>query len=244
MLTTIFFDLDDTLLDFTKAEAVALRKALTEVGAPAGDVVLDRYHVINQRQWELLEEGVLTREEVLTSRFAILFGELGVDADPRDTCDRYEGHLAEGYWFRPGAEDLLRQLAPRYDLYLASNGAAAVQHSRLKSAGIAPYFKKIFISEEMGADKPSRAFFDACFAAIPNYDRATALMVGDSLTSDIRGGINAGIRTCWLNDREKPSRPDIVPDYTIKSLAELPDLLEKIKDKSLFKISVAVNNLE
>ncbi len=228
MLTTIFFDLDDTLLDFTRAEAVALRKALTEVDAPAADAVLDRYHIINQRQWELLEEGVLTREEVLTSRFAILFEELGVSADAKDTCDRYEGHLAEGHWFRPGAEELLRRLAPEYDLYLASNGAAAVQNSRLESAGIAPYFKGIFISEELGADKPSRAFFDACFAAIPGFDRKTALMVGDSLTSDIRGGINAGLHTCWFNDREKPSRPDIVPDYTIRALAELPPLLERM----------------
>lgn len=230
MLNTIFFDLDDTLLDFTRAEAVALRRALTEVGAPATGAVLDRYHIINQRQWELLEEGVLTRDQVLVSRFQILFDELGVSADPGDTCGRYEGHLAEGHWFRPGAEELLDRLFPRYELYLASNGAAAVQHSRLQSAGIAPYFKGIFISEELGADKPNRAFFDACFAAIPDFDRESALMVGDSLTSDIRGGRNAGIRTCWLNDRGRPARADIVPDYTIKSLAELPGLLEKIRD--------------
>ena len=229
MLTTIFFDLDDTLLDFTKAEAEALRKALTEMGAPAEDAVLARYHVINQRQWELLEEGVLTREQVLTSRFAILFGELGLDRDPRETCDRYEGHLAEGHWFIPGAPELLAELVPRYSLYLASNGAAAVQHSRLESAGITPYFKGIFISEEMGADKPKRAFFDACFAAIPNFDRQTALIVGDSLTSDIRGGLNAGIRTCWFNRQDRPSRPDIQPDYTITALSQLPALLETLQ---------------
>lgn len=228
MLQTIFLDLDDTILDFTLAEAVALRKALTEVGAPATDAVLDRYHVLNQYCWEQLEEGRFTRDQVLTTRFQMLFDELGVTADPKAVCDRYEGHLAEGHWFRPGAEELLRQLSPQYDLYLASNGAAAVQHSRLESAGIGPYFKGIFISEELGADKPSRAFFDACFAQIPGFDREKAIMVGDSLTSDIRGGINAGLRTCWFNDRDRPGREDIVPDYTVHSLSELPALLEKL----------------
>lgn len=228
MLKTIFFDLDDTILDFTLAEAIALRKALTEVGAPAADAVLERYHVLNQYCWEQLEEGRFTRDQVLTTRFQMLFDELGVAAAPRAVCERYEGLLAEGHWFRPGAEELLRELAPRYDLYLASNGAAAVQHSRLASAGIVPYFKGVFISEEVGADKPSRAFFDACFAAIPGFDREKAIMVGDSLTSDIRGGKNAGIRTCWFNDRDRPSREDIVPDYTVRGLSELPALLETL----------------
>ena len=119
-------------------------------------------------------------------------------------------------------------MAPRYRLYLASNGAAAVQRMRLKSAGILPYFQNIFISEEMGADKPSLEFFRLCFSAIPGFDPAEAVMVGDSLTSDIRGGRNAGIRTCWFNAKDKPSRPDILPDHTIRTLAELPPLLETL----------------
>lgn len=226
MIEHIFLDLDDTLLDFTQAEAIALTKALTEMNAPAHQAVLDRYHVINQRQWELLEEGVLTRAEVLVSRFEILFRELGVVRDPAETCARYEGHLAEGHIFLPGAPELLETLAPRYQLHLASNGAAFVQRQRLESAGILPYFQNIFISEEMGADKPKPEFFHLCFAAIPDFDPAKALMVGDSLTSDIRGGRNAGIRTCWFNPKDKPARPDIRPDHTIRRLEELPPLLE------------------
>ena len=107
MLEHIFLDLDDTLLDFTRAEAIALTKALTEMDVPTQQAVLDRYHVINQRQWELLEEGVLTRAEVLVSRFEILFRELGLVRDPAETCQRYEGHLAEGHIFLPGAPELL-----------------------------------------------------------------------------------------------------------------------------------------
>lgn len=228
MLTAIFFDLDDTLLDFTRAEAAALSRALAERGLPASPEVLERYHAINQRQWELLEEGVLTREEVLTTRFEILFQELGVDDSPREVCGCYEGYLAQGHIFVPGALELLRTLAPRYALYLASNGAAAVQHSRLKSAGILPYFRDVFISEEVGWNKPLTAFFDRCFAAIPGFSREEALMVGDSLTSDIRGGQKAGIRTCWFNPRQRPSRPDIRPDYEIAALDQLLPLVERL----------------
>ena len=103
--------------------------------------------------------------------------------------------------------------------------SVGVQAGRIASAGIAPYFKDIFISERLGANKPSPAFFQACFAAIPNFDPAAALVVGDSLTSDIRGARNVGLRSCWYNPEDLPSRPDIVPDYTIHALEELPPLL-------------------
>ena len=228
MITTILFDLDDKLLDFTKAEAIALRRALEEAGLPAGKDVLDRYHVINRRQWELLEEGLLTREQVLVRRFQLLFEELGVKADPKAVCEQYETYLAQGHWFVPGAPELLRVLAPRYELYLASNGASFVQRRRLESAGITGYFQGIFLSEEVGADKPQRAFFETCFASIPHFQKETALMVGDSLTSDIRGGKNAGIRTCWFAPQGQPARPDIRPDYRICALEELPALLETL----------------
>lgn len=228
MLRTIFFDLDDTLLDFTRAEAAALRRALTEMNAPADNDVLERYHAINAAQWELLEEKKLTREQVLVGRFDILFGELGLRRSARAICERYEGYLAEGHWFIPGAEALLEEIASLYDLYLASNGTAKVQHRRLESAGIARYFRGIFISGEMGADKPSPAFFEKCFAAIPDFSRENALIVGDSLTSDIRGGINAGLRTCWFNPHGRPARPDIVPDCEISALSQLPPLLRTL----------------
>lgn len=225
MLQTIFFDVDDTLLDFGRAEALALGKALNSMDVPVSDAILERYHVLNTAQWELLEEGKLTRDQVLTRRFELLFAELGLSRDSRETCDRYEGFLAQGHYFVPGAPELLAVLAPRYALYLASNGATAVQYSRLESAGILPYFRGVFISEEVGFDKPSPAFFERCFAAIPNFSRETAILVGDSLTSDIRGGRNVGLRTCWFNPQGKPPRSDIPADYEIADLACLPPLL-------------------
>ena len=225
MLKTIFFDLDDTILDFRGGEAHALSRALREIGVEPTAAVLERYHIINMCQWELLEEGRLTRDQVMESRFQILFGELGVDHSGREVCDRYESYLAEEHGFVSDAPELLKVLSARYALYIASNGSAAVQHRRLEDAGILPYFRGIFISEELGADKPSPSFFQRCFDAIPGFSRETALMVGDSLTSDIRGARNAGLRSCWYDPQRLPPRPDIVPDYTIHALSELPPLL-------------------
>ena len=228
MLRDVFFDLDNTLLDFDRAERTALHRSLTELGLPAGDAVLERYHIINQQHWHLLELGKLTRSQVLVGRFAALLRELGSNLEPQALCRRYETYLSQGHWFIPGAEALLRTLAPRYRLYLATNGTASVQHGRLKSAGIAPYFQGIFISEELGANKPSRAFFDACFSRIPDFSPDTALMIGDSLTSDIQGGINAGIRTCWFHPQEDSGSADIRPDCTVTALEEIPALLETL----------------
>lgn len=228
MLKTIFLDLDDTLLDFRKAEQQALSRTLQHFAIDPTPEVLERYHEINRRQWELLEEGKLTRSQVLTRRFDLLFGELGVSCSSQAVRDVYEGYLSQGHFFIPGAPELLETLFPRYDLYLASNGTAVVQAGRLKSAGIARYFKGIFVSEKMGANKPSPAYFQACFDAIPGFDPAAALMVGDSLTSDIRGARNVGLRSCWFNPQGLPPRPDIPADYTIHALEELPALLETL----------------
>lgn len=228
MLTNIFFDLDNTLLDFDKGEAHALPRALRKFGVDPSPDVLARYHAINLSQWELLEEGKLTKEQVLTRRFDLLFAELGAFCDSQAVCDLYENFLAEEHDFIPGALELLEALSPRYCLYLATNGAAVVQRRRLADAGIIQYFQNIFISEEVGFHKPGTAFFRACFTAIPGFDAASALMVGDSLTSDIRGGRDAGLRTCWFNPCGRPSRPDISPDYTVTALDQLPALLETL----------------
>ena len=228
MVKSIFLDLDDTILDFQKAEKRAISETLRSFGIEPTAAVVERYHQLNRQQWELLEEGKLTRPQVLTRRFDLLFGELGVDRSSHEAQAVYEVQLSQGHFFMPGARELLETLAPRYDLYLATNGTPAVQAGRIQSAGIAPFFREIFVSEQMGANKPSPVFFQACFAAIPDFDPAAALVVGDSLTSDIRGARNVGLRSCWYNPGDLPPRPDIVPDYTIRTLEELPPLLERL----------------
>lgn len=227
-MKTIFFDLDNTLLDFDRGEANAIAKALGTFGLEPTPEVLERYHAINRSQWELLEKGVLTKEQVLLRRFDLLFHELGAACDSRAVCDLYESMLAEEHTLLPGAMELLTKLSPRYGLYLATNGTSAVQRRRLADAGISPYFRQVFISEEVGFYKPHPQFFAACFAAIPGFDAAEALMVGDSLTSDIRGGRNAGLRTCWFAPHGQAVQGTILPDHTITALNQLPSLLEAL----------------
>ena len=225
MFRTILLDLDDTILDFGAAEYAAVSKTFRQVGLEPTEELIERYREINLSQWEAYERGEISRDTVLIRRYEILFRELGVSLDAQSTEDIYRGYLQIGHYFVEGAVELLEYLAPKYDLYLASNGVAATQYSRLESAGIGHYFKEIFISETTGHHKPEKAYFDYCFAKIPNFDPEKTLIIGDSLTSDICGGRNAGIRTCWFNPNHKPRRADITPDYEINSLSALHTLL-------------------
>lgn len=221
----VLLDLDDTILDFHKAEYEAIKKTFNQIGVDSSDETIKRYSAINQMHWEMLEKKLITREQVLVGRFETLFKELGIDADAHETQKLYEHLLSIGHYFMPGAEELLEALKGRCRMFICSNGTAPVQAGRIGSAGIAPYFEEIFISEEIGHNKPSKEYFDGCTARIKDYDASHTIMIGDSLSSDILGGINAGIKTCWFNPAGKPGRKDIVPDYEISSLDQLPDLL-------------------
>ena len=207
MMEFLFLDLDDTILDFHKAERIALSKTLRQFGVEPTEEVLALYHKINLWHWEQLEKGKLTRDEVRCTR-------------------SYEGNLAVGHYFLPGAEEAVASLSQKYRLFLASNGTASVQAGRLTSANLYRFFETVFISQELGFNKPAKEFFDACFARIPDFDPKKAVMVGDSLTSDILGGKNAGITTVWVNPERRLPHPEIVPDYEIESLAQLEALLE------------------
>lgn len=226
MIRTILFDLDDTLLDFKASEAVALRQTLKTLGLEPTEEILARYSVINQAQWELLEKKVLTRQQVLTRRFDILFGEYGIHCEAQKAQDLYHHLLSQGHFFIDGAQDLLEDLYTKYDLYIISNGTAAVQDGRIASSGVAKYFKDIFISERMGADKPDPVFFENSFARIPGFHKEEAVIIGDSLTSDIRGGNNMRVRTVWFNPHNLPPREGITADYEIKALEDLPALIK------------------
>ena len=228
MIEFLFLDLDDTILDFHKAEKIAITKTIEAFGAAVTPEILERYHVINKAHWEQLEQGLLTREQVLTGRFAVLFRELGISVDPVACARDYEKNLAIGHYFLPGAEEAVDALSKKYRLFLASNGTASVQKGRMTSANLYRFFETVFVSQEIGHNKPSKAYFDACFARIPGFDPSRAMMVGDSLTSDILGGINAGLATCWVNPQHLPARPDIQPDYEIQSITQLEALLESL----------------
>lgn len=225
MTELVFLDLDDTILDFHAAERIALAKTLSHFGVEPTAAVVERYHIINRQHWERLERGELTRDQVQEGRFRVLFEELGRDIDLVAVARSFQHNLGIGHYFLPGAEAAVQTLHQKYRLFLATNGTASVQRSRLTSAGLYPYFEQVFISQDMGENKPSKEFFEACFAKIPGFDRARAIMVGDSLTSDILGGIRADMKTCWINPAHEPPRADIRPDYEIESLSQLPALL-------------------
>lgn len=227
MIEFLFLDLDDTILDFHKAERVAIAKTIREFGVEPTEEILRRYHEINRWHWEQLELGKLTRAEVLVNRFAVLFEQLGVVVDAPGCARTYEANLSQGHWFLPGAEEAVDSLHKKYRLFLASNGTAVVQKGRMTSANLYRFFEKVFVSQEIGYNKPSKAYFDSCFSQIPGFDPARAMIVGDSLSSDIQGGINAGIKTVWVNPEHKPVGK-IVPDFQIEALSQLEALLETL----------------
>ena len=228
MIEFLFIDLDDTILDFHKAEHIALSKTLRSLGLEPTEEVLTLYSRINKEHWERLERKEITREQVLVGRFQELIARTGITAQAENCARTYEENLSQGHYFMPGAPEALEVLSRKYKLYLASNGTSRIQAGRLKSANISHYFEGIFISQEIGSNKPDRAYFEACFAKIPGFDPKRAMIVGDSLTSDILGGIQAGIATCWVNPQKKASRDDIRPDYEITSIADLDALLETL----------------
>ncbi len=227
MIEFLFLDLDDTILDFKKAERIAIAKTIRDFDVDPTEEVLNRYHVINKWHWEQLELGKLTRAEVLENRFAVLFQELGKEVNATACARTYEKNLSIGHYFLPGAQEAVDSLHKKYRLFLASNGTASVQKGRMTSANLYRFFEKVFVSQEIGYNKPSKAYFDACFAQIPGFDPTKAVMVGDSLSSDIKGGINAGIKTVWVNPDHK-NCGDIRPDYEIEALSQLEALLETL----------------
>ena len=228
MIEFVFLDLDDTILDFGQQEHHAITRTLTAFGIEPTDDVVKRYVAHSESCWRALERGELDREEVRVRRFRLLFEEIGADADPAAVSECYTRNLGIGHYFLPGALEAVESLAKKYRLFLATNGSYSVQNSRMTSAGLYPYFEGCFVSEQLGHNKPTPEFFEKAFARIPGFDPARAIMVGDSLTSDILGGINAGIRTCWVNPGNKPRRTEIVPDHEIPSITELEALLNTL----------------
>ena len=199
MIETILWDVDGTLLDFAAAEAAAIRRLFAEHGlGDCTEEMLRRYSAINKRWWERLERGEVTRMQVLEGRFREFFTAEGLDASLAPAFnERYQVCLGDTIVYRDDSLAIVRALRGRVRQYAVSNGTVVAQEKKLRLSGLGALMDGVFLSEELGVEKPDPAFFDRVFSAIGPVDRQTVLIVGDSRTSDIRGGRNAGIRTCW-----------------------------------------------
>lgn len=234
MITTLFWDIDDTLLDFKRGEATAIRHTLSQIGIEPTDDVVRLYSEINESFWKRLERGEVTREQILIGRFEALFSALGVSGDAPATQELYFSFLGEQHDYIDGAQTVLDTLRGKYPMYAVSNGTTVIQNKRLAASGLDGYFDRIFLSQEIGAEKPSAAFFDACFAALPDVRREEVLIIGDSLTSDMCGGADAGLCTCWFNPHKKENVLGVRIDCEIAALEELLPLLQmRLSDKTV-----------
>ena len=219
----LLFDLDDTLLDFGKAQVLAFKKLLEDENIEYNGELFEKYEIINKSLWRSFERGEISNKEVTSERFIRFFSMFDRKIDGSEVDNRYRGYLAEGNQLFDGIIEMLEKLSLTHKLYIASNGIAITQHTRLKNNNLNKYFEKIFISEEIGSKKPDREFFEIIFKEICVKNKKEVLMIGDTFTSDILGANNAGIDSC-LVDIHKISNPEIVPTYQIEKTIDLLEL--------------------
>ena len=225
----LLFDLDHTLLDFDTAEDVALTQLLKEEGVEDIQDYKDYYVPMNKSLWRDLEQKKITKAELINTRFSKLFAHFDIEKDGAYLAERYQFFLSKQGQTFPGVEDLLKYLIHQeYELYAATNGITFIQTGRLEQSGIAPFFKEIFISEQLHTQKPDAEFYEKIGARIPNFDKNHALMIGDSLSADIQGGNNAGIDTIWYNPHHLVNKSLAQPTYEVDSYQALLELLDKL----------------
>lgn len=221
----LLFDADATLLDFKRSEREAVIESLTNFGLPATDEVIEKYSKINDGYWKMLERGEIEKCKLYDARWQTLMEYYGFDCDAKAISKMYVDALTTKSYLLDGALEICQKLHGTFKMYLVTNGQKQVQDGRLVPSPIYKYFDDCFISEEIGYEKPNVKYFDAVSKMIPSYDAATAIIIGDSLTSDIQGGINAGIDTCWFNPNGKTAPENMQITYIINELSELEKIL-------------------
>ena len=220
--STLLIDLDDTLLDFGKAEDSAITRLMQAYGIPVTEENKKCYVQLNKSLWKALERGELTRQELWRIRFIEFFKAMGVEADGEKANSEFMEYISQGSFIVDGALETCEKLHGSYKMYIITNGSKKSQRGRLTNSPILKYFDGVFISEEIGANKPSKEYFDFVFSHIDEKDRSRILVIGDSLSSDIAGAVNCGLDSCWLcrgDEKESPA------DYIIYDIRQLSDIL-------------------
>lgn len=224
----ILFDADETLFDFKKSEKYAFEQAILEFNIDyREDYHLKIYSDINTGIWKEFECGLITQEKLKVERFRRLSHELNIKFDEIAFSKSYLKHLSHSSFLYDESTELIEKLSKNYKLSIITNGLSDVQSNRIRKSSIAKYFDDIVISEEVNISKPNPKIFEIALNNINYNDKNKVLMVGDSLTSDIQGGINFGIDTCWYNPNKVENRTDFKPTYEISSLAQLSEILKK-----------------
>ena len=226
-IKTLLWDVDGTLLDFKAAERAALRSLFEEFSLGSlSDETIRRYSQLNEIYWQRLERGEITKPQVLVGRFEQFFSEIGIDPGLAPAFnERYQFCLGDTIVYRDDSLNLIRSLRGIVRQYVVSNGTVVAQSKKLRLSGLGALMDGVFLSEELGVEKPNPGFFDRVFGHISPAERRETLIVGDSLTSDIRGGINAGILTCWYNPGKMPVPEGWAIDYVISDLHEILPIL-------------------
>ncbi len=221
----VLFDADATLLDFKRSEYEAVIDVLDRFGLPVSDEIIAKYSEINEYHWKMLERGEIEKNRLYAARWEKFCEFYGFDADAQAMSDYYPITLAEKSYLMDGALEICKYLYGKYKLYVVTNGKKSVQDGRFNPSPLAPMFDGVFVSEEIGFEKPRREYFDAVASKIEGFSIDEAIIIGDSLTSDITGGINYGIDTCWFNPQGKAVPEKMNITYVINSLDELTNIL-------------------
>ena len=222
----LLFDFDGTLVDYDKTESWSLREAFRVTGIPYDEArILPEYNRINGGLWKEFEKGGISAPELRIKRFRVLFDVAGIQGDVDEIARAYMSFLSESAFLFDGALRLLETLHRSFKIGLITNGLKEAQRKRLALTGADKYMDSVAVSDEIGIQKPDSGIFEYAMKEAGHTDKTTTLVIGDSLTSDILGGINFGIDTCWFNPKGKSSSDGIAPTYEIRSLNELPALL-------------------
>lgn len=227
MISTILWDVDGTLLDFIAAEKAAIKTLFREFNlGQCSDEMIKRYSEINKGYWQRLERGEITKQEVLVGRFKEFFKSEGLDSSVAEEFNSlYQLRLGDTIVYHDDSLEIIKSLKGRVRQYVVSNGTVEAQSKKLRLSGIGELMDGIFLSEHIGIEKPNIEFFDSVFEEIEPADRDSIMIVGDSLTSDIQGGNNAGIVTCWYNPQNERAEDKYRIDYEISDLHQIYEII-------------------
>lgn len=222
--STILFDNDDTLLDFKAAEYAALKKMMIANGLPFSEEMHRLYSECNLHFWKAFERGEIEKKEIFVGRFEMFLQKANIVFSPEEAAKGYEGFLAFEHPHIEDSVNMCRRLKEMYKIYIVTNGSWHIQKPRIHDSGLEDIMDGVFVSEKIGIPKPHKEYFDYVFSHIEEKNKQKILIVGDSITSDIQGGINAGIDTCWFNP--KHTTTSVCPTYEFDTLSKIEDFLK------------------